>query len=219
MTTHAPSPDGGIAKPVKRGRPPKGEEAAIAEQIVTAATTLFLSRGYENTSTDEVAAAACCSKRTLYTRFGTKADLFEAVILRFVRDNYEVRTPGVRAGRTLSERLHSLAVVMVEALTQPDILKLHFLLQSEARRFPELMTIAEKAGRTPLLKELVDILCSEKLSISTEPEVHFLAETFVFLIQGPIFQAAISGVVEDKEKAFLRARYSVEFFLRGCARQ
>lgn len=48
--------------------------------MIEAATTLFLEKGYVDTTLADVAAAADVGARTVYVRFGTKADLFKRVI-------------------------------------------------------------------------------------------------------------------------------------------
>src|SRR5215472_5468716 len=55
------------------------------EAIARAALTLFSSDGYERTSVDAIAAEAGVSKRTVYSYYGDKENLFLSV----VRDTYE----------------------------------------------------------------------------------------------------------------------------------
>jgi len=60
----------------KRGRrPDPAKDAAILD----AASALFLDRGY-SVSIDDIAAAAGVSKQTVYARFASKEELFEAVV-------------------------------------------------------------------------------------------------------------------------------------------
>ena len=56
------------------------------EAIARAALTLFASDGYERTSIDAIAAEAGVSKRTVYSHYGDKENLFLSV----VRDTYDV---------------------------------------------------------------------------------------------------------------------------------
>jgi AcrR family transcriptional regulator len=71
------------------------------EEIARAALELFTTNGYENTSVDEIAAAAGCSPRTFYRYFGTKEDVMfhdtaalSEVIRRMLREHLE-RNPDV----------------------------------------------------------------------------------------------------------------------------
>ncbi|MFK3781706.1 TetR/AcrR family transcriptional regulator [Agrobacterium sp. NPDC089420] len=196
----------------RRGRPVKGSEAKVAEDIIAAAQQLFFDRGYEGTSTDDVAALANCSKRTMYSRFATKADLFEAVILKFVQDKRSFVDIPVMAGRNLAERLTMMGEKMTETLTRPDILALHFLFHKEAARFPELVRIADEAGRKPSRQVLIDILKEG----GVEGDLVFLADQFHFLIQGPVSRYAVAGNVNATEELLENARRAVDFFLKGC---
>ena len=54
--------------------------ATKQEQILHAAGDLFLDLGFENTSMIKVAEAAEVSKQTIYSHFGSKEELFTAVI-------------------------------------------------------------------------------------------------------------------------------------------
>ncbi|MDQ3155903.1 MAG: TetR/AcrR family transcriptional regulator [Actinomycetota bacterium] len=50
------------------------------QRIIATASDLFLARGYRGTTLADVAAAAGVGDRTVYVRFGTKADLLKRVI-------------------------------------------------------------------------------------------------------------------------------------------
>ena len=50
------------------------------QQILSAASDLFLTRSFEGASMDQVAVAAGVSKQTVYSHFGSKEELFSAII-------------------------------------------------------------------------------------------------------------------------------------------
>ena len=65
-------------------------------RIVEAAVALFTERGFEATTADDIAAAAECSRSTLFRYFGTKEDiLFGDVLTRIatLRDELATRHP------------------------------------------------------------------------------------------------------------------------------
>ncbi|RZT85017.1 TetR family transcriptional regulator [Pseudonocardia sediminis] len=59
---------------------PNGRAARTEARVVSAATALFLERGYQGTTLADVAAAAGVGARTVYVRFGTKAALLRRAI-------------------------------------------------------------------------------------------------------------------------------------------
>ena len=66
-----------MTEPRRQGRP-KSEEKR--QDILRAASTLFLKEGFANTSMDSVAKASGVSKQTVYSHFSSKDSLFKAAI-------------------------------------------------------------------------------------------------------------------------------------------
>jgi AcrR family transcriptional regulator len=60
-------------------------KAATQERILTAATRLFLEKGYERTTVAEVADAAEVSRATVFWHFSDKASLFREAFSRLLR--------------------------------------------------------------------------------------------------------------------------------------
>jgi TetR/AcrR family transcriptional regulator, mexJK operon transcriptional repressor len=109
--------------------------------IIDAATTLFLQRGYQGTSVDEIAALAQSSKQTVYRNFGDKQGLFTEIVLsvtdrseRIVSAIAQILDGCIDLEQTLTE----LAAYYVSAVLQPDVVRLRRLVIAEAERFPEL---------------------------------------------------------------------------------
>ena len=133
MTATSPS------TPRKRGRPTAAEQAERQDQILDAATALFVARGLGQVTIDEIAAAAQVTKRTIYTYFGDKAEVFTAVIERF-------------RGRALSEldaehtSLLDVAAHLVFVLHADDAIGMHRLMIGESAQFPELAAAFYSSG-------------------------------------------------------------------------
>ncbi|HEY4209579.1 MAG TPA: TetR/AcrR family transcriptional regulator [Puia sp.] len=64
------------------GRPPIFDE----EKVLDRATELFWSKGYEPTSLDDLLAVMGMGKSSFYHAFGSKKELFEKIMDRFVND-------------------------------------------------------------------------------------------------------------------------------------
>jgi AcrR family transcriptional regulator len=67
---------------VRVGRPPKELAGEVDARILDAARKLFLERGFEGASIDEIAEAARSGKPTIYARFRDKRALFTEVVTR-----------------------------------------------------------------------------------------------------------------------------------------
>src|ERR1700694_3779721 len=65
------------------GRPPK-DARDVKSRILDAAQQVFLKRGYQSASVDEISEMAPASKPTIYAHFAGKEALFEAVIARVI---------------------------------------------------------------------------------------------------------------------------------------
>src|SRR5271155_1948356 len=77
--TRKRSTAGGV---VRSGRPPRDLAGEVEERILDAAAKVFLERGFEDASVDEIADVARAGKPTIYARFPGKEALFAAVISR-----------------------------------------------------------------------------------------------------------------------------------------
>jgi hypothetical protein len=74
-------PAGGSGTGRRGGRLPRGERR---EQLLEAASEMFVDRGYHATGMDEIAERAGVSKPVLYQHFSSKLDLYLAVLQQHV---------------------------------------------------------------------------------------------------------------------------------------
>lgn len=96
------------------GRPTRAQSAAITQDILQAATDLFLRDGFDGTTMEAVAAQVGVPKTTLYKRFRDKGELLAAVIAQRVRRWGELSSRGdVRLTGDLVQRLTYYAAVML----------------------------------------------------------------------------------------------------------
>ncbi len=113
---------------------------ASSGPIREAAATLFLKRGYQGTSMDDIAAAAQVSKQTIYTHFASKEDLFAQLVLGN-SERVDDFVDGIREalrGEDLEAALRDLARRYLRFVARSDVLRLRRLIIGEAARFPDL---------------------------------------------------------------------------------
>src|SRR5215467_12501823 len=114
--------------------PREGTQSARRHKaIVDAATALFLRKGYQDTSVEEIAALAAVGKQTVYKHFADKQRLFSAIILGNI-----TTAECLRDTDDLQRDLREVARRYLAAVMQPSVLQLRRLIIAEAGRFPEL---------------------------------------------------------------------------------
>jgi len=205
------------------GRPPRLQAEQIREQILEVATPLFLNEGYGATSIEEVAKRARMSKRTLYSRFRDKAELFGAVVHRLVE---RLRPPNTTPeqffeGHSIDAILERLARLILRAALSPPALALHRVILAEATRFPELAEAVNQEGaRREAIRHIAAFLEGETLAGAlTVPKPEFAAEQFLhMLVSGPQRRALGLGTPMAGEALDAWARDAVDLFLNGCRR-
>jgi TetR/AcrR family transcriptional repressor of mexJK operon len=204
------------------GRPPRLEAEQIREQILDVAAPLFLTEGYGATSIEEVARRARMSKRTVYSRFRDKAELFGAVVHRLVE---RLRPPNAAAteqffeGGSLETILERLARFILRAALSPSALALHRVILAEATRFPELAAAVNQEGtRREAIHRIANLLEREGSAGGLSPaKAEFAAEQFLhMLVAAPQRRALGLGTPMTPEALDAWARDTVDLFLRGC---
>ncbi|MFI5282042.1 MAG: TetR/AcrR family transcriptional regulator [Candidatus Dormibacterales bacterium] len=127
--------EGGLAKRRRAGR------LASRGSIREAAAAVFLQKGYQGASMDEIAAAAQVSKQTIYTHFANKDELFADLVLgnvERVEEFVDVMTRTVNEAPDVDNGLRQLARIYIRLVARPEVLRLRRLVLGEVGRFPDL---------------------------------------------------------------------------------
>src|ERR1700738_2585623 len=141
----------------KPGRPPRERAGEVEERILDAARQVFIDRGFEGASVDEIAAVARAGKPTIYGRFAGKEALFAAVVARTIANNTRLEnyTP---VGQTFEERLVSLGVAILERVLDDNTVDLIRSGIAEARRFPDLASSVNEMARKRASEAIAQLL-------------------------------------------------------------
>jgi TetR/AcrR family transcriptional regulator, mexJK operon transcriptional repressor len=110
-------------------------------EIMHAATALFVAKGYDGTSMDEIAARAGVSKQTIYKHFSDKDRLFTEIVLATTKQVDHV--VGLVLGslgdtKDLIHDLRQLGRQFLEALMDEELLQIRRLVIANADRMPSL---------------------------------------------------------------------------------
>lgn len=90
------------------------DRAARRETILQGAAGAFAEKGYAATSMEDVAAAAGITKLIVYRHFGSKGELYDAVLERVSERGREVFIAGLQAGRPATGAVRSMLTVARE---------------------------------------------------------------------------------------------------------
>jgi len=203
------------------GRPPRELAGEVDERILDAARSVFLARGFEGASIDEIAQVARAGKPTIYARFAGKEALYAAVIDRNVAANTRFENFPLE-GVTFEERLVGVSVAMLERALNENTIGLMRISISEARRFPELArSVAEMArarGAEAAARVLGEMAQQEQRGSEgafAPDRIPRAARIFLDLIFFPIMFRGLVGEDLGRLRAEIRAHVSerVAFFL------
>lgn len=165
--------------------PPKPRAIAQRERLLDAAAEVFLEHGFGIATVDIIATRAKASKKTLYSYFDRKEDIFVAAVQRLCE-------------RTL-QPLHELEIndsdperlliafgtrLLAQVLT-PEAIAIHRVAISEATRFPELSRLFYQTGPATVQRILCDHLAvlrdTEKLQFD---DTEAIASLFIQMVLG-----------------------------------
>lgn len=132
-----------------------------SQRILNAALEVFAQEGYAGTSMDAIALAAEVSKPTLYMYFGSKEQLFEALML-LRRD--EMLQPFEQSSSDMVKDLLTFAWNYADVVMKPQFLSLARLIIAEAQRFPAIGRAYQEAGPDRVLKGIMAYLERQRKS-------------------------------------------------------
>src|ERR1700681_504687 len=108
------------SKRPRLGRPPKDLAGDVKARILDAAQRVFLKKGYQGASLDEIAEVAPASKPTIYAHFPGKEALFEAVVARVIEGLTDFQGFAPK-GRSVQDKLASLGTEVVQRFIDETI--------------------------------------------------------------------------------------------------
>lgn len=131
--------------------------------IINAAHETFLAFGFDAASMDRIADTAGVSKRTVYSRFRSKEELFAATITESCRRILPVNFEDIDIGLPPKDLIQRLARQVVDGIFEPDALAIRRIAAFEAQRRPSLGKAYLEHGPqfmvnafAPLLQRLAD---------------------------------------------------------------
>jgi AcrR family transcriptional regulator len=210
---------------VRFGRPPKELAGEVEKRILDASRKVFLARGFEGVSIDEIAALARAGKPTIYARFRDKRALFTAVVTRDIVARIEQFQGDVPAVGSIEERLADAGLAFLRWGLDSDRVGLLRLAIAEVHRFPDLASSVSRSVRdlstdvaARFLREIAQSDELGTLPAFAPQRLPRTARSFLDLVVLPILLRAL---FEQNLKALRpeigpHVASSVAFFLAAC---
>lgn len=192
--------------------------------ILAAAERAFLAARYDSVTMDEIAEASGVSKQTVYAHFGTKDQLFVALVTAMTgAAGDEVAAsagrPTTRDG--VAETLERVLGHQLAAVLSPRLIRLRRLVISEVPRFPELARATFEQGPRRAVSTLAALL--RQLDADgwvRVPDPEQAAEQLNWLVMGAPTNTAMylgDDAVPDADRQRDHVRAAVATFLAAYA--
>jgi TetR/AcrR family transcriptional repressor of mexJK operon len=171
------------------------------EQILEAASILFLEMGYAATSMDLVAQRARVSKTTLYTRFPSKEALFAATIKaecqrRMPMDWAEFETLAI------DEALRRIARRFIDLISSSVAVRVEQIVTAEASRFPEAAETYLREGPYRIRETVASFFAdAARRGLIAVDDPTFAAHQFLMSLKGAPHCELVLGLAQDQSAA------------------
>jgi AcrR family transcriptional regulator len=205
---------------VSRGGPGRlsAEEAArLPDRLMDAAQALFNEHTFAETTMEQVARRAGASTKTLYARYGDKAELLQAVVNRLIERALAAADAPSDPSRT-DPRTFIIArgIKMAKGIANEGA-GLVTIALSEARRFPALAKVYNgtlERGRGLFGAALAQWHSDGLLPELQNPEMAAMVLLSMLSDMGRIRTAMGEPMSEAEIEAYVP--YAADMFLRGC---
>ena len=213
--------------PVKRARANRKKASAPIQmrlddgrvsELLDVATEVFLARGFEGASTNEIARRANCSKTTLYTRYQTKEKLFLAVLERRMESILSDFAATLQPELPIEQTLREYGLRLMQLALSENQRGMVRVISMEASRFPDLGRRFYELGPGRGVAILASYMSEQiKRGRLVEEDPQIMTEQLMSLITGGYVRWTLLGLPDNislREKKH-RVGAAVEMFLRA----
>jgi TetR/AcrR family transcriptional regulator, mexJK operon transcriptional repressor len=189
-------------------------------RLLEAARQVFLERGFEGATLDQVIATAGGSRATLYEQFGDKEGLFAAIVGEICDDIQLPLAGGLGSDPDPGTVLRAFALRFMRRLMEPEALALYRLVIAESRRLPGLGTRVFAAGPERSARALADYLRAQsRAGMMRVRDPDLSVRIFLEMIKGDLHTRALfrAGPPPTTREIEATVRSAVGIFLRGVS--
>lgn len=199
----------------KRTHIPNKLSRSREQELLDAARRLFFTQGIHATTMQQIAKQAKVSKTTIYRRYNSKAEMFEALIKSTSNQLIEkINTLEFNLDEP-QESLRKAGKAIQKETTAPEHLNLLRQLIAEVPRNPALQKMVNKGITNFIPEKLLHFLkmLLEK-GLMTHPDPVQAASTFMLICNGGYYPLLnVAGSKKDIER---RLKNDVDMFICGC---
>jgi TetR/AcrR family transcriptional regulator, mexJK operon transcriptional repressor len=197
------------------GRPTREEAERRHRGLLATAFRLFLEKGWDGVSIEEISRQSGVAKGFIYARYPDKAALFVGAIERLMADAIGTLHLAEPLPDDVEEGLYKFGRKLLDIVLRPDALAFHRQFLAEAGRFPELAKLFLARNRArELIIEVLQAYADRGVIKFGDPKL--TAEHFAILVVGiPRMMALLVGREPPAEEE-RRLRAAVRLFLDGC---
>jgi AcrR family transcriptional regulator len=197
------------------GRPTREEAERRHRGLLATAFRLFLEKGWDGVSVEEISRQSGVAKGFIYARYADKGALFVEAIERLMADAIGTLHVAEPLPEDAEEGLYEFGRKLLDIVLRPDALAFHRQFIAEAGRFPELAKSFLARNRVrDLIVQVLQTYADRGVIELGDPKV--TAEHFAILVVGiPRMLALLVGreLPAEEER---RLRAAVRLFLDGC---
>ena len=188
------------------------------EVILEAAKKIFLEVGFGAASMDAIANEAQVSKQTVYNHFGSKEELFAAMVRTSLDQTTLAFSEAAKSGDP-EKTLRAIGQRFMSMVFAEDKLAMHRILMAEVPRFPELGKVFYQSGPAVIRRFLADYFKEQNTRGTLKVEdPQVTAEQFFGMISSCRLRSDLG--VEPAPGSEVREQYinnAVTLIMRACA--
>ncbi len=206
---------------IRRGRPKAEDAKEIKQRLLENALEIFMRQGFERSTMEEIAQAAAMSKRTLYSRYKDKSDLFLAAMeIAIKQTTIDATKISAMLSEDLEETLYGIAKSRLASISSANGIRLQRLLTNEAFRFPGLIDDFFRVNTGPTIDILSDYLQNkhalDELNIKDPRQT---ATAFLSLSLGGLSRRILSGQSPKKDEIESSLAFAIQLFINGIKKR
>ncbi|TMJ62331.1 MAG: TetR/AcrR family transcriptional regulator [Alphaproteobacteria bacterium] len=199
----------------------RDETLGKAAIVLRAARRAFLAGGFGAVSMDAIAREAGVSKATVYAHFGSKEELFGAVVADVAEQRFGAFSAFELDPQDIEASLNTIARRFLDLVLSPEAVAVNRIIIGEVTRFPALGEVFWQAGPERNRAQIEEFLqrAAEAGSLAVA-DPRLAAEQFASLVRGEIHLQRLFGF-ESQDDPVVRAQVAgsaVATFLRAFGR-